>query len=42
MNKLNVELYGTLLGTLTRTEKGLDFETDADVFGKYQLLSLTF
>jgi len=39
MSKLNVELYGTLLGTLTQKAKGLDFEVNPDVFEKYQLSS---
>ena len=39
MSKLNIELYGTLLGTLSRKEKWFDFEIDSDVFNKYQLSS---
>ena len=39
MSKLNVELYGTILGTLSRNEKWFDFEVDINVFEKYQLLS---
>lgn len=40
MNALNVELYGTVLGTLTQ-KKGrlLEFEVCPDVFEKYQLSS---
>ena len=39
MSKLNVELYGTLLGTLMQNNKGFDFEVDSGVFTKYQLSS---
>ena len=39
MSKLNVELYGTVLGSLTQNNKGVDFEDDSIVFTKYQLSS---
>ena len=39
MSKLNVELYGALLGTLLREEKGFSFETHPDIFDKYKLSS---
>ena len=39
MSRLNVELYGTLIGSLAKTEKGIDFEINPDAFGKYQLSS---
>lgn len=39
MNKLTVELYGTTLGSLTRSQKGVDFAVDPGVFSKYQLSS---
>ena len=39
MTKLNVELYGTLLGSLRQTEKGFEFEVNHEVFSKYQLAS---
>jgi len=39
MNKLNVELYGTVLGSLSRSAKGIDFTVDNDVFAKYQIAS---
>ena len=39
MSKLNVELYGTLLGTLKRSERMFEFEADPGVFAKYQLSS---
>jgi len=39
MSKLNVELYGTVLGTISQNEKWLDFVVNADVFATYQLSS---
>jgi len=36
---LNVELYGTVLGTLSESEKGFDFNINHDAFDKYQLSS---
>ena len=36
---LNVELYGTHLGTLTQSGKGLEFSTNSDVFDKYSVSS---
>ena len=39
MSRLNVELYGTLLGTLSQNDKWFDFVADVDVFAKYQLSS---
>jgi len=39
MGKLNVELYGTLLGSLTRNAKWFDFTVDTDAFEKYQISS---
>jgi serine/threonine-protein kinase HipA len=39
MSALNVELYGTLLGILTQKRNFLEFNTDIDVFTKYQLSS---
>ena len=39
MSRLNVELYGTVLGTLTQKEKWFDFEVNHDVFERYQLSS---
>jgi len=39
MSKLNVELYGTVLGTLSQREKWLDFEVHPHAFEKYQFSS---
>ena len=39
MSKLNVELYGNIIGTLTQGGKGFDFETHPDVFEAYKLSS---
>ena len=39
MSKLNVELYGSVLGTLSQKEKGFSFEVFPDIFEKYQLSS---
>jgi len=39
MSKLNVELYGTVLGSLSRNEKWFDFTVDTDAFAKYQISS---
>jgi len=39
MSKLNVELYGTVLGTLTQKGKGVSFEIHKEVFKKYQVSS---
>jgi len=39
MSKLNVELYGTVLGSLSRNAKWFDFTVDTDVFAKYQIAS---
>ncbi|MCL2662583.1 MAG: HipA domain-containing protein [Oscillospiraceae bacterium] len=39
MSRLNVELYGTTLGTLSQKERGFSFEINPDVFNKYQLSS---
>jgi len=39
MSKLNVELYGTVLGSLSRNEKWFDFTVDTDVYAKYQIAS---
>jgi len=39
MRRLNVELYGTILGTLSQKERGFSFEINPDVFEKYQLSS---
>ena len=39
MSKLYVELYGTILGTLTQKGKGYEFKTCSDVFNKYQVAS---
>ena len=39
MDKLNVELYGVPLGTLTQNDKGFDFVTDPGALVKYQLSS---
>jgi len=39
MSRLNVELYGSLLGTLSRRENGFDFEADPGALIKYQLSS---
>ncbi|MCL2821118.1 MAG: HipA domain-containing protein [Oscillospiraceae bacterium] len=39
MSKLNVELYGSVLGTLSQNEKGFNFEVSPSVFEKYQLAS---
>jgi serine/threonine-protein kinase HipA len=39
MSRLHVELYGTLLGTLSKTAKGFDFEVNPEVFSEYQLSS---
>ena len=39
MNKLCVELYGTILGALTQKGKGYEFNTCSDVFNKYQVAS---
>jgi len=39
MNKLNVELYGTVLGTLSQNVKMFDFTVDTDAFAKYQIAS---
>jgi len=39
MSKLNVELYGKLLGKITQNNKWFDFVADNDVFEKYQISS---
>ena len=39
MSRLNVELYGNLLGTLAQKSRGFSFETHPGVFDKYQLSS---
>ena len=39
MSRLNVELYGTVLGTLTQKEKWFDFEVSHGAFERYQLSS---
>jgi len=39
MSGLNVELYGTLLGTLSQSGSGLDFLVDEKVFDRYPLSS---
>ena len=39
MSKLNVELYGALLGALVQNDRGFEFEADLGVFTKYQLSS---
>jgi len=39
MSKLNVELYGSFLGTLSQKDKGFSFESSPDIFEKYQLSS---
>jgi serine/threonine-protein kinase HipA len=39
MSELHVELYGTLIGTLSKTAKGFDLKVDPDVFTEYQLSS---
>jgi len=39
MSKLNVELYGTVLGSLSQNLKWLDFTVDIDAFEKYQISS---
>ena len=39
MSRLNVELYGTILGTLSPRERWFNFEVNTDVFNKYQLSS---
>ena len=39
MNKLNVELYGAVLGTLSQKEKGFSFEAYPEIFEKYKLSS---
>jgi len=35
MGRLNVELYGSLLGRLTQEERGFLFEVEPSVFGRY-------
>ena len=39
MSKLYVELYGTILGTLTQKGTGYEFQTCPDVFNKYRVSS---
>ena len=39
MNSLNVELYGSLLGTLSEKGKRVEFEVNPGVFGNYQISS---
>jgi len=39
MTRLNVELYGTVLGTLSQKEKGFNLEINPDVFSEYQMSS---
>jgi len=39
MGRLNVELYGALLGTLSEKTNGFDFNVDPNVFEKYPLFS---
>ena len=39
MSELYVELYGKLIGTLSKTAKGFDLKIDPEVFTEYQLSS---
>ena len=39
MSRLNVELYGSILGTLSENERGFSFEASPEIFDKYQLSS---
>jgi len=39
MNSLNVEMYGVLLGTLSRGKNGVDFVVNPDAIAKYSLSS---
>jgi hypothetical protein len=39
MSKLIIELYGSVLGTLSKNGSRFDFEADYNVFEKYPLSS---
>ena len=39
MSRLNVELYGVMLGTLSQTALGVDFQVNPEAFSKFPLLS---
>jgi len=39
MGKLNVELYGTVLGSLSRIDRGVDFTVNTDAFSTYSISS---